>query len=159
MTAATEYKLVLVGYEAVGKSALTIQYVQNEFKNDYESTIEDSFKKQVVIDEETCVLDILDTAGQEQNSAIRPQHMRTGHGFLCVFAVNSMKTFDQIDSFREQIHKVRMSPLSWWLTRLICPGEKWTRSWLRVMPRPATCCILRHLLKQGRVCMMPFVPS
>ena len=36
MTAATEYKLVLVGYEAVGKSALTIQYLQNEFKNDYD---------------------------------------------------------------------------------------------------------------------------
>lgn len=28
--------------------------------------IEDSYRKQVVIDGETCVLDILDTAGQEE---------------------------------------------------------------------------------------------
>ena len=33
---------------------------------------------QVVIDGETCLLDILDTAGQEEYSAMRDQYMRTG---------------------------------------------------------------------------------
>ena len=72
--------------------------------NDYDPTIEDSYTKQVVIDEETCFLDILDTAGQEEYSAMRPQYMRTGHGFFCVFAVDSMKSFTDIDLFREQVH-------------------------------------------------------
>jgi Ras family protein len=30
---------------------------------EYDPTIEDSYRKQVTIDEETCLLDILDTAG------------------------------------------------------------------------------------------------
>ena len=33
--------------------------------DEYDPTIEDSYRKQVVIDGETCLLDILDTAGQE----------------------------------------------------------------------------------------------
>lgn len=51
-------------------------------------------KFQVVIDGETCLLDILDTAGQEEYSAMRDQYMRTGEGFLLVFAVNSAKSFE-----------------------------------------------------------------
>uniref|UniRef100_A0A672LED6 small monomeric GTPase n=1 Tax=Sinocyclocheilus grahami TaxID=75366 RepID=A0A672LED6_SINGR len=81
----TEYKLVVVGAGGVGKSALTIQLIQNHFVDEYDPTIEDSYRKQVVIDGETCLLDILDTAGQEEYSAMRDQYMRTGEGFLCVF--------------------------------------------------------------------------
>ena len=56
----TEYKLVVVGAGGVGKSALTIQLIQNHFVDEYDPTIEDSYRKQVVIDGETCLLDILD---------------------------------------------------------------------------------------------------
>ena len=64
----TEYKLVVVGAGGVGKSALTIQLIQNHFVDEYDPTIEDSYRKQVVIDGETCLLDILDTAGQEEGA-------------------------------------------------------------------------------------------
>jgi GTPase KRas protein len=60
-----EYKLVIVGGGGVGKSALTIQLIQGHFVDEYDPTIEDSYRKQVNIDNETCLLDILDTAGQE----------------------------------------------------------------------------------------------
>ena len=36
------------------------------FIDEYDPTIEDSYRKQVVVDGETCLLDILDTAGQEE---------------------------------------------------------------------------------------------
>lgn len=36
------------------------------FIDEYDPTIEDSYRKQVVVDAETCLLDILDTAGQEE---------------------------------------------------------------------------------------------
>jgi len=54
----------------------------------------------VVIDGETCLLDILDTAGQEEYSAMRDQYMRTGEGFLCVFAINNTKSFEDIHQYR-----------------------------------------------------------
>lgn len=102
-----EYKLAVVGGGGVGKSALTVQFVQNQFLEEYDPTIEDSYRKQVVIDGETCLLDILDTAGQEEYSAMRDQYMRTGEGFLLVFAVNSAKSFEDIGGYREQIKRVK----------------------------------------------------
>lgn len=103
----TEYKLVVVGAGGVGKSALTIQLIQNHFVDEYDPTIEDSYRKQVVIDGETCLLDILDTAGQEEYSAMRDQYMRTGEGFLLVYAVNNAKSFEDIAMYREQIKRVK----------------------------------------------------
>lgn len=44
----TEYKLVVVGDGGVGKSALTIQLIQNQFVEEYDPTIEDSYRKQVI---------------------------------------------------------------------------------------------------------------
>lgn len=105
----TEYKLVVVGDGGVGKSALTIQLIQNHFVEEYDPTIEDSYRKQVVIDGETCLLDILDTAGQEEYSAMRDQYMRTGEGFLLVFAVNEAKSFENVTHYREQIRRVKDS--------------------------------------------------
>ncbi len=64
------------------------------------SSSQDSYRKQVVIDGETCLLDILDTAGQEEYSAMRDQYMRTGEGFLCVFAINNTKSFEDIHQYR-----------------------------------------------------------
>jgi len=40
----TEYKLVVVGAGGVGKSALTIQLIQNHFVDEYDPTIEVSLK-------------------------------------------------------------------------------------------------------------------
>jgi len=103
----TEYKLVIVGGGGVGKSALTIQLIQNHFIDEYDPTIEDSYRKQVTIDDETCLLDILDTAGQEEYSAMRDQYMRTGQGFILVYAITSRSSFDEIASFRDQILRVK----------------------------------------------------
>lgn len=40
--------------------------------------VEDSYRKQCIIDEEVALLDVLDTAGQEEYGAMREQYMRTG---------------------------------------------------------------------------------
>jgi GTPase KRas protein len=132
-----EYKLVVVGGGGVGKSALTIQFIQSHFVDEYDPTIEDSCKfffrpckskqsspdflsfslpsptlrgkdrKQCVIDEEVALLDILDTAGQEEYSAMREQYMRTGEGFLLVFSIADRNSFDEIRGFEQQILRVK----------------------------------------------------
>jgi len=102
-----EYKLVIVGGGGVGKSALTIQLISNHFIDEYDPTIEDSYRKQVTIDNETCLLDILDTAGQEEYSAMRDQYMRTGQGFILVYSITSRSSFDEITSFHEHILRVK----------------------------------------------------
>ena len=52
-----QYKLVVVGGGGVGKSALTIQFIQSHFVQDYDPTIEDSYRKQCVIDDRVAHLD------------------------------------------------------------------------------------------------------
>lgn len=54
-----------MGSGGVGKSALTIQFIQGNFVEKYDPTIEDSYRKQIEVDGKACMLDILDTAGQE----------------------------------------------------------------------------------------------
>ena len=58
-----EYKIVVLGSGGVGKSALTVQFVQGIFVEKYDPTIEDSYRKQVEVDGSQCMLEILDTAG------------------------------------------------------------------------------------------------
>ncbi|KAM3178701.1 Ras-related protein Rap-1b [Hymenolepis weldensis] len=72
-----EYKLVVLGSGGVGKSALTVQFVQSIFVEKYDPTIEDSYRKQIEVDGQQCMLEILDTAGTlslELNSALDSRH-------------------------------------------------------------------------------------
>eukprot|EP01130_Rhizamoeba_saxonica_P019136 TRINITY_DN980_c2_g3_i1.p1 TRINITY_DN980_c2_g3~~TRINITY_DN980_c2_g3_i1.p1 ORF type:complete len:184 (+),score=35.48 TRINITY_DN980_c2_g3_i1:358-909(+) len=103
-----EYKLIVSGAEGVGKSALTIQLIENRFVECYDPTIEDSYRKQVTIDNKECLLDILDTAGQEEYSSfhMRDRYIRTGQGFLLVYSIASRSSFDRIDQFYDKIVKV-----------------------------------------------------
>ncbi|XP_054774340.1 ras-related protein R-Ras2-like [Lytechinus pictus] len=101
------HKIVVVGGGGVGKSAITIQFIQSYFVTDYDPTIEDSYTKQCVIDNVVCKLDILDTAGQDEFSAMREQYMRTGDGFLLVFALSNRTSFDEIYKYHRQILRVK----------------------------------------------------
>ena len=105
----TEYKLVLVGKGGVGKNALAMQLVEYYFSPDrvlYHRATDDSYRKQVLIDGETCILDILE-AMNSQFTAAREMYLKNGEGFLCVFAVDSMKSFEDIESHREDILRVK----------------------------------------------------
>jgi len=104
---ASAYKLVVVGGGGVGKSALTIQFIQSYFVTDYDPTIEDSYQKQCVIDGTVAKLDILDTAGQETFSAMREQYMRSGEGFLLVFSLSDRRSFEQAVIFHREILRVK----------------------------------------------------
>lgn len=104
-------------------------------------TIEDSYRKQTCVDEEIVQLDILDTAGQDEYSAMRdqvnfkkflqcssslllPQYMRTGQGFLLVFDLTNRATFDNLANFAEQISRVKDCDLASKRIPLVVVGNK-----------------------------------
>ena len=96
---------------------------------DYDPTIEDSYTKQCVIDDVVAKLDskytykhviyfklnygivfyliVLDTAGQEEFSAMREQYMRSGEGFLLVYSVADRSSFDELPRLHRQILRVK----------------------------------------------------
>jgi len=102
-----EYKLVVLGSGGVGKSALTVQFVQGIFVEKYDPTIEDSYRKVVEVDGNQCMLEILDTAGTEQFTAMRDLYMKNGQGFLLVYSITAQSTFNDLHDLREQILRVK----------------------------------------------------
>ncbi|KAI8360017.1 ras-like protein 2 [Blakeslea trispora] len=102
-----EYKIVMIGEGGVGKSAITIEFFEAHFVDEYDPTIEDSYRKQHVVDGECAMLDVLDTAGQEEYSAMREQYMRNGEGFVLVYDITSYRSFEQIQKLVEQIIRVK----------------------------------------------------
>jgi len=103
----TEYKIVVVGSGGVGKSALTVRFIQGNFVEKYDPTIEDSYRKQVEVDGVACMLDILDTAGQEEFSALRDQYMKTGQGFVMVYNITSLASFFAVKDLKDQIMRIK----------------------------------------------------
>lgn len=103
----TLHKVIMVGSGGVGKSALTLQFMYDEFVSDYEPTKADSYRKKVVLDGGEVQIDILDTAGQEDYAAIRDNYFRSGEGFLCVFSITEQESFQATADFREQILRVK----------------------------------------------------
>lgn len=85
----------------------TVQFVQSIFVEKYDPTIEDSYRKQVEVDGQQCMLEILDTAGTEQFTAMRDLYMKNGQGFLLVFSITSSVTLTDLIELREQILRVK----------------------------------------------------
>ncbi|KAF8370940.1 rap-1 [Pristionchus pacificus] len=102
-----EYKIVVLGSGGVGKSALTVQFVQGIFVEKYDPTIEDSYRKQVEVDGQQCMLEILDTAGTEQFTAMRDLYMKNGQGFVLVYSITAQSTFNDLMDLRDQILRVK----------------------------------------------------
>ena len=100
-------KVIMVGSGSAGKSALTLQFMYDEFVEEYEPTKADSYQKKVVLDGEEVQIDILDTAGEEDYAAIRDNYFRSGEGFLCVFSITQDESFQAAKEFREQIVRVK----------------------------------------------------
>eukprot|EP00486_Rosalina_sp_Unknown_P013928 CAMPEP_0201579366 /NCGR_PEP_ID=MMETSP0190_2-20130828/26881_1 /ASSEMBLY_ACC=CAM_ASM_000263 /TAXON_ID=37353 /ORGANISM="Rosalina sp." /LENGTH=196 /DNA_ID=CAMNT_0048013711 /DNA_START=120 /DNA_END=710 /DNA_ORIENTATION=+ len=106
MQAQTEYKITVLGVGGVGKSALTIRLITGTYEANYDPTIEDSYRKQVQIDGKPALLDILDTAGQEEYAALQDQWIREGDGFLLVYSLTDDNSFESMLALRAKVCRI-----------------------------------------------------
>lgn len=88
---------------------MRISRFQGIFVEKYDPTIEDSYRKQVEVDGQQCMLEILDTAGTEQFTAMRDLYMKNGQGFILVYSITAQSTFNDLQDLREQILRVKVS--------------------------------------------------
>ncbi|RMD40427.1 hypothetical protein DV735_g4686, partial [Chaetothyriales sp. CBS 134920] len=115
----------------VGKSCLTAQFVQNVWIESYDPTIEDSYRKQINVDGQQIILEILDTAGTEQFTAMRELYMKQGQGFMLVFSICNMNSFYELADLREQIIRIKNDED----VPLVMVGNKLDMEEDRVVPR------------------------
>lgn len=86
-----------------------LQMCLHHFCETYDPTIEDSYRKQVVIDQQSCMLEIVDTAGQEEYTTLRDQWIRDGEGFVLVYSIDSRASFSRIQKFHSLIQRTKES--------------------------------------------------
>uniref|UniRef100_A0A7S4IF33 Uncharacterized protein n=2 Tax=Vannella robusta TaxID=1487602 RepID=A0A7S4IF33_9EUKA len=53
------------------------------------------------------MLDIMDTAGQEEYSALRDSYMKTGEGFVLVYSITTNTSFEAAGKLRTQILRIK----------------------------------------------------
>ena len=100
-------RLVVMGDGGVGKSAITIRFMQDEFVESYDPTIEDTYAKQLLVDDIQYTVMIADTAGQESFMALRDAHIKHSDVQIVVFALDDLATFQRVRVYFEQIRRVR----------------------------------------------------
>jgi len=96
-------KVIILGDSGVGKTSLMNQYVNKKFSNQYRATIgADFLTKEVMVDDRLVTLQIWDTAGQERFQSLGVAFYRGADCCVLVFDVNVAKTFDNLDSWRDE---------------------------------------------------------
>ncbi|EYB84558.1 hypothetical protein Y032_0314g2231 [Ancylostoma ceylanicum] len=101
-----QFKVVLLGEGAVGKSSLLMRYVENKFSPRHISTIQASFQsKQVDIDGAHITLNIWDTAGQEKYHALGPIYYRGSQGALLIYDITDQRSFDRAKVWLKELQR------------------------------------------------------
>lgn len=101
------WRVAVLGDGGVGKTALAVQFTLNCFVETYDPTIEDAYRRQLVVDNKMCFVEVIDTAGQEEYASLRDQWVREGQGFILVYSIASRSTFERLEIFRQSMKKVK----------------------------------------------------
>jgi len=96
-----------MGSGGVGKSALTVRLVTDQFTPGHEPTIEDTFRMILNVDGKTANLDILDTAGQDQFHSMQDQWIRSSQAFLLVYSIDSQASFNELKTIYEKVLRIK----------------------------------------------------
>lgn len=103
-------KVIILGDSGVGKTSLMNRYVNNKFTSQYKATIgADFLTKEILVDDRMITMQIWDTAGQERFQSLGVAFYRGADSCVLVFDVTSSKSFDNIESWRDEF-LVQASP-------------------------------------------------
>lgn len=96
-------KIAVMGYRSVGKSSLSIQFVEGQFVDMYDPTIENTFSKMVRVRGEEYEVSLVDTAGQDEYSIFPTQYSLDIHGYVLVYSINSVKSFEIVQIIYDKL--------------------------------------------------------
>ncbi|CCC67405.1 hypothetical protein NCAS_0A08470 [Naumovozyma castellii] len=89
-------KIAVLGAKNVGKTTLTIRYVESRFLESYYPTVENHFTKLIDFKNQHFTLEIVDTAGQDESSLLNLKSLAGVRGVILCYSVVNRSTFDMI---------------------------------------------------------------
>jgi len=105
-TRTVNFKLVLLGDTAVGKSSSVERFVKNEFFEFQQPTIGAAFLTQSVqLDDFIVKFEIWDTAGQERYRSLAPMYYRGAAAALVVYDITSYDSFRGAKTWIEELQR------------------------------------------------------
>ncbi|PQE11947.1 hypothetical protein CJF31_00000068 [Rutstroemia sp. NJR-2017a BVV2] len=117
-------KIAIVGSRSVGKSSLTVQFVDGHFVESYYPTIENTFSKVIKYKGQEFATEIVDTAGQDEYSILNSKHFIGIHGYMLVYSVASMQSFEMVEVIKDKILN-HLSPLGKRAALTAIQGTEW----------------------------------
>ncbi|KAI9244309.1 ras protein [Sporodiniella umbellata] len=102
-----QFKLVLLGESAVGKSSLVMRFVKDHFDEYRESTIGAAFLAQTIsLDDHTTVkFEIWDTAGQERYKSLAPMYYRNANCAVVVYDITQASSLDKAKAWVNELQR------------------------------------------------------
>ncbi|WWD16653.1 hypothetical protein CI109_101083 [Kwoniella shandongensis] len=98
------YQCAVMGSGGVGKSAVTVRFINGSYLEWYDPTN----RKQFTVDQQPCLLEILDTAGIDQYLTLNDLFIRKSEGFVLVFSLTQRDSFEEIIRTRETIERIKL---------------------------------------------------
>ncbi|XP_028396588.1 ras-related protein Rab-35-like [Dendronephthya gigantea] len=100
------YKFIILGDAAVGKSSLLLQFTEAKHQVSYITTIGTDFKVKILnLDGCRHKLHLWDTAGQERFRTIVTTYYRGAQGALIVYDVTNEDSFHHVRSWLHELHQ------------------------------------------------------
>ncbi|KAL0637564.1 GTP-binding protein of the rab/ypt [Maublancomyces gigas] len=102
-----QFKLVLLGESAVGKSSLVLRFVKDQFDDYRESTIGAAFLTQTIALDETTTIkfEIWDTAGQERYKSLAPMYYRNANCAVVVYDITQASSLDKAKAWVKELQR------------------------------------------------------
>lgn len=101
-----QFKLVLLGESAVGKSSLVLRFVKGQFHEYQESTIGAAFLTQTLSMEDSEVkFEIWDTAGQERYNSLAPMYYRGAQAAIVVYDILNQDSFQRAQTWVNELQR------------------------------------------------------
>lgn len=101
------FKVIMLGDVAVGKTAIINRFVDNTFTDNYKCTIQTTFRKsQINIDRKSTIeMKIWDTTGEEKYRSLTRQYYRNSNGIILIFDLTNYDSFNSLPSWLSDIKK------------------------------------------------------
>ena len=101
-------KFIIVGETQVGKTSIINQYIENQFSEEYVTTItQDKSTKEIELGNNTKIkIEIWDTVGQKGFRGTNKIFMKNTKIALLVYDITDQKSFDELNELYEQVNEV-----------------------------------------------------
>uniref|UniRef100_A0A8C6VAU7 RHEB like 1 n=1 Tax=Naja naja TaxID=35670 RepID=A0A8C6VAU7_NAJNA len=99
----TKERSVLEMQQSICKTSLAHQFVDGEFLECYDPTVESTYNKMLMVGKDEFHLQLVDTAGQDEYTILPHSFIIGIHGYVLVYSVTSLRSFQVVKSLHSKL--------------------------------------------------------